>query len=488
MRWCVVLTSFAIGSIGCLACGADWAVPRGRTTESAVVSFEPFGGAEAAPAVLRLRVYGAAPRSKLEEFRLFEGELSEYHQARIAARDLPNTLVERAVPVVAWAESADVVIAPAVVLASGRYSLASPEFGLLSEFSVDVALVPWLARMWPPPEVTAGSGAQIFCGHAAGSLVGGTVVLAPAQREAELVPGFSPSNAFASECVTLLTTAPVPSGTLLLPPPLAGGVALEPRPLFVSERSELSTACAENELRLGPACALVEDDRIRLRSPGEASLWVTEQPTPSWFVIGAAGSAVVRGFRSGETSSFSARAFDAAGRAWQVEENITGLAPREHVMINEVLANPNGAEASSEWIELVNDGQLPIELAEFQLVDSGGAVTLPSYPLGAGEFALLVGPRYEPDPELDVLPTAGTAVLRLTSLGNAGLSNSGELLRLQHRSGREVSRVPALSAAKSGVSWARRTLDAGDTASDFTLHAAPGASPGGPNTVAEKAP
>jgi hypothetical protein len=451
-----------------------------------VVFVEPFGGVDTAPAVVRLRAVDVASRSRLEEFRLFEGELSDYHQGRIAARELPNTLVERSVPVVTWAEGADVVIAPAVLLASGRYSLASAEFGLLSEFSVDAELVPWLTRTWPPPEAPTGSGVQIFCGDAAGGVAGGAVLLAPAQREAEVVPGFAPDHAFGKECVTLLPAQPVPAGTLLLPPLLAGEVAFEPRPLFVSESSNVSSACAADERALGPACLRIEDDRIRLRSPGEASLWVTERPTPGWFVLGAGASTVVRGFRSGAATAFTARAFDTAGTAWQLEESITGLPAREHLIINEVLANPSGIEASSEWLELVNDGQLPIELSEFQLVDSGGAVALPAYSLAPGEFTLLAGPRYDPDPELDVLPVAGTVVLRLTALGTAGLSNSGELLRLQHRSGREVSRVPALSAPKPGVSLARRSLDAGNLASDFTPHAAPGASPGAPNTPVGK--
>lgn len=485
MRWRLVVSCLLFPSLGLAGCGTEWAVPRETTRSSALVSFEPFGGAEAVPAVVRVRVAGAASRAKLEEFRIFEGELSEYHLGRIAARELPKTLVERSVPAVVWSEGDAVVVAPVVPLASGRYALAAPGLGLLSDFQVDDGVVPWLTRRWPPAGVTSGNGVQLFCGDSAPSVASGAVLLAPAQRAAELTPGFAPSAAFESECVTLTPTEPLPEGTLLLPPPLAGGAALEPRPLFASEAAAESFVCLETERPLGPVCASVEDDRVRLRSPEAPSLWVTEQPEARWFVIAAGASAVVRGFRSGEARRFQALAFDASGASFEIEESITGSAARDHVVINEVLANPNGAEASGEWVELFNDGGRPVELSDFELVDAGGAVALPSHQLGAGEFALLVGPRFEPDPELDVLPAAGTKVLRLPSLGNAGLSNSGELLRLRHRSGREVSRMPAIRAAKSGFSVARRTPDAGDTASDFAVHAEPGASPGAPNQLAE---
>jgi hypothetical protein len=483
MRYRLLLSCFILGWPALVACGADWPVPRGSTSTRIPVSFEPFGGAELAPPVLRLRIAGGVTHSKLDEFRVFEGALSEYHLGRLAARELPKTLHERAIPAVVWADGADVVVAPAVALSSGRYSLASPELGRLSEFTVDAALVPWLERTWPPAEITAGNGAQIFCGDAAANVAAGAAVLAPSNRAAELLPGFAPSGAFSGECVTLTPTEPLVAGSLMLPPVLAGGVGLEPRPLFASESSESAIVCAESERVFGPACARVEDDRIRLRSVGGPSLWVTEWPAPSWFVIAAKASVVVRGFLPGAARPFTARAFDAAGAAWDIDEMVTGLPLRERLLINEVLANPNGPDASGEWIELVNDGQRAVELSDYELIDSGGAVALPAARLAPGEYALLVGPRYQPDPELDPVPNANTALLRMPSLGNSGLTNSGELLRLQHRSGRDVSRVPALPATKSGFSLARRTLDAGDTASDFAIHAPPGASPGAPNTL-----
>jgi hypothetical protein len=73
----------------------------------------------------------------------------------------------------------------------------------------------------------------------------------------------------------------------------------------------------------------------------------------------------------------------------------------------------------------------------------------------------------------------------LPALGTAGLSNSGELLRLVDAGGSVVSRWPSLAAPAPGQSLARRAPDALDAeASSFAPHAPPGASPGAPNSLA----
>jgi hypothetical protein len=152
--------------------------------------------------------------------------------------------------------------------------------------------------------------------------------------------------------------------------------------------------------------------------------------------------------------------------------------------LNEVLANPAGPESSSEWIELYNDGSEPVELEGFELRDTGGVVALPPGRLAKAEHLLLVRRGFAPDLELDVSPERGTRTLELEALGESGLANGGELLRLSDPSGRVLSRFPALKASVAGVSLARRTPDAPDgEASSFGPHAAPGASPGAPNAL-----
>ena len=148
-----------------------------------------------------------------------------------------------------------------------------------------------------------------------------------------------------------------------------------------------------------------------------------------------------------------------------------------------MLANPVGAETTSEWIELVNDGTETVDLAGFVLDDAIEPMDLPRHDLAPGEMVLLVADGYSPDPELELAPSPDVALLRLPRLGRSGLANAGELLRLRNPAGNVVSRFPALGAPGPGQSVGRRTPDAPDDASSFGAHAPPGASPGRPNTL-----
>jgi hypothetical protein len=461
-------------------------VPADRHEPPAVVTVEPAGDMAEAPAVLRLRVVAAAGHQKLTDFRLFEGALSSYYLSRLAARDEPDTLLAKEVAAVVWADTSDVVVAPARVLAGGTYTLATPELGALAEVAVAPDLVPWLARRWPPPDETTGSGFAVFCGDAAPAVGTGTVVLAPAAIDAELCAGVGPGALFAEQCVSL-EPAPSRVGAPELPPALAGGAALEPLPLFVADAQRAPVTCADGAFALGPACALVDDDRVTLTAPLEPSLWALEEPEQLLAVVAPDASVVVHGFTPGVPVRLRATAFDRTGARTPVDLAISGAPRHAHVVINEVLANPRGAESKSEWVELVNDGTDAVDLGGFELRDDGGAASLPSARLEPDELVLLVAGGFAPDPELDVPVAPGTRILTLVKLGASGLSNAGELLRLSDTSGVVVSRFPALASADPGVSIARRTPDApDDEAASFGAHAAPGASPGSPNELAAR--
>ncbi len=450
------------------------------------MTVEPAGDLQAAPAVLRLRLAGAAGHEKLSDFRLFSGELSSYYLSRLAARDEPDTLLAKEVTAVVWADAADVVVAPARALDGGTYTLATPELGALVEVTVVPDLVPWLARRWPPADETTGSGFAVFCGDAASAVGAGTVVLAPAAIDAELRAGVGPDALFTEQCVSL-EPAPCRAGAPELPPALAGGAALEPLPIFVAETQLAPVTCAGGAFALGPACVLVDDDRVTLTAPFEPSLWALEEPERRLAVAAPGASVVVHGFTPGVPVRLRATAFDLTGARTPVDLAISGAPEHAHVVINEVLANPRGAESQSEWLELVNDGTAAVDLGGFELRDDGGAASLPSARLEPQELVLLVAAGFAPDPELDVPVAPGTRMLTLSKLGASGLSNAGELLRLSDPSGRVVSRFPALASADPGVSVARRTPDApDDEAASFGPHAAPGASPGAPNELAAR--
>ena len=402
---------------------------------------------------------------------------------KIAAREVPDTLSEREIEVLTWTDGKDVVVAPTRTLAAGTFSLASPELGLIAEVTVDADLVPWLARLWPPATIGEGSGYSVFCGDAAPGATAGTVELEPAGVEAELRAGIGDEALFADSCVSLEPSG-VETHAPELPPALAGAVALEPLPLAPNDGALALPACDGGELALGPACATVDDDRIVLRTPDEPSLWVVEEPALVLGVVAPGASLVVHGFEPGTVARFRATAFDRAGARSLLDELITLDARHDHLVINEVLANPRGPESTGEWVELYNDGDERTDLGGFVFRDSGAAVTLPAASVDPGQFVLLAAEGFAPDPDLDVPPTPGTVIITLPKLGQAGLANDGELLRLSDGTGRELSRFPALASPDAGVSMARRSPDApDDDASAFGAHAPPGASPGAPNEL-----
>jgi len=466
------------------ACG-QLKLPAAHRDPTLAVQVEPVGELERAPAVLRLRLLGERGRTDLADLHLFTGTLSSYYLHRLAAHELPDTLLAREIDVLAWSEGKDIVVAPTQALPEGTFSLATPELGLVAEVSVDPSLVPWLTRLWPPRTSSEGAGFCVFCGEGASGVEPSEVVLEPAGVQAELHAGIGEEGLFADDCVSLETASP--SGHAPeLPPALAGGVALEPLPLAPVSAAPTPPACTGAERALGPACAALDDDRLVLRAPDEPSLWVVRAPEPLLGVAAPGSSLVLHGFEPGVPLSFEATAFDRNGARTLLDESVTGAARRAHVVINEVLANPRGPESVSEWIEVVNDGREAVELAGLELRDAGGAVPLPAARLAPGEFALLAADGFALDPELDVPLAAGTRVLTLPKLGQAGLANGGELLRLCDTNGAVLSRFPALGAAEPGVSMARRTPDApDDDQAAFGAHATPGASPGAPNALIE---
>ena len=81
------------------ACGPT--PPERPVVPETIVVAEPDAPLEAVPEVVRFRASGLAvpPAGVL----LFEGVLSSYHEGRIRSADLPTTLIERLVPVTAFA-------------------------------------------------------------------------------------------------------------------------------------------------------------------------------------------------------------------------------------------------------------------------------------------------------------------------------------------------------------------------------------------------
>ncbi|MCC6217414.1 MAG: lamin tail domain-containing protein [Polyangiaceae bacterium] len=422
---------------------------------------------------------------------LFTDELSEYHERRVRSGDLPSTLVAREVPARVWlAPDGALQLAPLRVLEPGRrYSVGARGVGTLGGFPIDPDAPAPLELLWPPSagdlEVRVGGARWVYCG-AAGPVAAAPVLLEPGAIAAEVVGGLAGPSAPADDCLTIVLDAAALEGTELLAPVEVLGMGLEPLLVAGVEAPPASVgACGEGDSAAARGCVRAEDDRVVLFS-GEPALWVVESPGGVVrLALGAGERAVARGWSPASRAEVRFAALDIAGD-WR--ETTLGLefgAPRARVVVNEVLANALGAEPSQEWVELVNDGAAPVDLAGWSLEDVGGVALLPAHVLAPGAFALVVPEGYDAAAPFDIAPAPGTPLLVVPKLGKSGLSNAGEPLLLRDAAGAVVSRFPAREADTAGTSQARGApwlLD--DDPAAFGPHAAPGASPGAPNVLA----
>lgn len=157
-----------------------------------------------------------------------------------------------------------------------------------------------------------------------------------------------------------------------------------------------------------------------------------------------------------------------------------------HVLISEVLYDPDAAEPGAEWIELLNPTAAAIDLGGWTIQDNAGADTLPAATLAPGQRLVIAANGAD---FLAANPGFSGAMVSLGSpLGN-GLSNSGDRLTLLDAGGAAVDALsygsdssifsPSCPDVPEGQSLAR--LDSGDTdaAGDWTGGApTPGQPPG----------
>lgn len=462
-------------------CGPEWSPPM-APGQAFSVRILPLADPGAAPNVLQLRVEGVEQRSALADFRLFSGALSAYHLGRVVAREIPSTLREREVPIAVWMEDEAIAVAPTRPLDLDVHTLVSPELGRVVELNVTES-VPVLERSWPPSSVSAGVGPSVYCGDVGGVAIG-SVSLPPVLVPAVVELGAAVLGSWAERCVVVSLAAEPAPGTLLLPP-IHEGTAFEPAALRYEPGVPPESACSAHEVALGgPICAEIADDRIAFRAFGGPALLSLSAPEPWGEVVASGGSVVLRGLAPESRYTLSGSVFDLGSGAQAFDVDVTTLAPRPHLVIDEVLSDPGGVERTGEWVELTNDGAAGVSLAGMTFEDVGGAVSLPEVLVAPGERVLLVDDAFAPDAELDIVPDAFTRLVRVATLGKAGLSNQGELLRLKDASGTVISRFPAEKSRRAGQSLARRVPDApDDDPASFGPHLEPGASPGLPNAV-----
>jgi hypothetical protein len=471
-----VRTLILFASLALIACRSPLPDPTRGQSGSAALEVEPAADLSAVFPVSRIRIGDPSATGAL----LIEGELSDYYVRKIRAGEPPNTLLERAVDCVSWADADSLWLSPTTSLVPGStYSVATEGEGLLGTLVVGPEPLPVLARLFPPPD-SAGAPIALYCGAPSSELEAETY-FQPGDVVADVVRGVFGDAEF-PDCVSLSARNPVPEG-ILVPPLAIAGVQLEPLPLSVAVVPVAPPlGCEVGESSFDAGCVQVLDDRAIVRSPS-VSVWSLSGGIPPLLVTAAAGGRfMIHDLQPDTTYTFELGVVDVLGNARKQQQTISTLPAMPHVVINEVLANPLGAEPAQEWVELVNDGTIAVQLDGYRLVDAAGESVLPPHVLAPAAFVLLAREDFQNDDGSDVPVPADVVVLALPSLGKNGLTNSGERLELKTPEGLLVSAFPALPKPKAGISVARRepwSFD--DDAEAFLHHGDPGASPGAPN-------
>ncbi|HKY37462.1 MAG TPA: hypothetical protein VJN18_16080 [Polyangiaceae bacterium] len=457
-------------AIGCADPALDLPAPRDGLLDLVLEPSE----ADAWPLAFRGHLANATERAVPW---LFRGELSDYHERALRRGELSSTLLERAVPLRFWREGAECLLQPLDWLEPGEsYTLALTGHGRVRTLRAKDGPMERASRFFPPLGAPVREG-TVLCGARFGELPS-LITLEPGAIEARVTPGaFGASR---PDCVTVV--ADQAFSEPVVAPPLLGGVLLEPGS-FTPDSNPVSkdSACSAGQL-VADACVEVEDDRIFITALDD-SLWLLQQPSEIQLPAPALQRvALLRGLAPETELELVGHVISSAGGVTPLDMTVTTKPRRRHLVLNEVLANALGPEPDSEWIEVVNDSEHVAELSGVWLEDGGGRVPLPVEVLQGREIVLLVAASSR-ESSVDVTAAPRTRRLELPSLGERGLSNSGELLQLIGPEG-VLSRFPMLPAPHAGRSLARRSLDtADDDPRSFGEHAPPGASPGALNSL-----
>lgn len=279
-------------------------------------------------------------------------------------------------------------------------------------------------------------------------------------------------------------------GTTVMPPPIlvlddAREARVDPRPVVATDAlvPDSCCECTAPSVAFGPICATVEDDRMRLHASG-SPWWVGVRIDGlRWAgLVGPDKPATVRPLPVDAALSVAGHALDArgTGHEWRFEGRTQVV--RDHLVLNEVMANPVGPEPEQEWVELYNDGAGAVQLEGWSLEDSGGLTKLPECLLQPGQFALVVSPSFDPQSWVDRPPAAGARILRVEKLGTDGISNAGEPLRIVSKTGQTASSIPPIASPRAGESIARLAVDLPDSEAGSFASGTDGGTPGASNS------
>lgn len=448
--------------------GPDNPTPRASSPPPRI-SFHPYVGSNAAAPATRINL---TPAPTAEEIALARGKLSSRELRDLQTGSESSALQKRLIPFLAWSDGRSLQIAPQVWMEPGEVVTIGSTSSLWSySFRVeDPDELPRLLRVWPPIDEGSSGTFAVWClgtpirGEARSAAL--TLALEPGSVRGRLVTGSL--EGIGRDCVSW--EALEPPTHAIAPPPTAllddGRMArVEPTsivPSWVDDQGS-SESCGHERTPLGPACAIVMDDRLLL-SVEHGAWWLAVRMggTLRAAALTRTSPMLVSELLPESELVWEAYGVDLRGgkRAWHGRVRTE---PRmAHVVLNEVMANPTGAEPQQEWVELYNDGAAGVELEGWTIEDPGGVTRLPVGRLEPGRFALVVNEGWQADSWPDPTPTEGTLILRVPKLGNQGLSNGGEPLQLREATGRLSSGFLPKASPKAGQSIARTSPDAVD--------------------------
>lgn len=449
-------------------CRVDLDVPPREDTpdEVARVDFDPAPAEDGAvAAVVHVAITPPeADRLDAADLVLVAGDLSEVQLRYLQDGRLTRAVQERVVPFDAFQRGGAWVVAPNQALVPGPFAVAVVGGDVLARFSVADAGPATLQRVFPPAGVSSSAGALVYCGDAP-ITSSARLAFMPAGPAGRLVP-------LADGCARFVVDVPAalepPRSRFVAPVRVwfdaEGERALDPAPLVLGDVASVpGLGCDGTEQPLAAGCALVQDDRVRVRVPSDARLWSIQ-------IVGADGTIAasttrvaggdasdtfeLRGLTSSTSYMMRARAIDLGGTELETSCVVTTSAPVDHLILSEVLANPLGAEPAQEWIEIQNDGGQAVSLDGYTLADAGASFSLPALVLAPGDRALVVNESFDEADGADPSPARDCSIVRVPKLGKNGLSNEGERITLS-RDDVEVSFMPATPKPAAGKSVAR---------------------------------
>ena len=473
-----ILASLAFVAVAFSACisGLPTFTPEERaeapvvSAEPEPVTVEPAAPLDAAPAVLWIRVKKPVDPAQIV---LVRGRAGAAQVSQVRRGAISRTLRDQLVPVTIWSEdpagdaaapSGSVVIAPTEALRPGEeYTLVSgepPRSTAILVATEDPA--PILARAWPPAGASATTRYAVWCGDTPLPAIDEAATLAPAGTQGRILRGVHDGD-LGARCLRFeALAAAANAGAKGQPPPsVSGGGALfrlDPIPIEGGAPGHpvAPLDCDLAEITFGPGCAQVTDDRLNVRAPDAPALWtIAGAGIDLVLPTGAGERFVIHGLTPASNTTLQVTVVDDRGERRSYMSSFATLASMPHLILNEVFANPLGPEPQQEWVEILNDGTLPAELAGHVLIDVGGETILPSGTIAPGGFALIVNQSFLPADGVDPEPDPGAIILHVHKLGHSGLSNDGEPLSLRDPSGVVISRSPVGPKTKAGMSLAR---------------------------------